>query len=377
MTETPAIYSPGLEGVIAGETAISSVEQGQLLYRGYDIAELAEHASFEEVAFLLLQGELPSPDQLAMFRQQIDGERELPPAVVEMLRAIPRQAPMMDVLRTGVSLCGNFSSARSQGRSSLLVRAVRVLARIPSLIATRQRLLDGKAPIEPGPGLSHAGQFIWQAFGREPTAIEEKVLNLTLVLYAEHEFNASTFAARVCTSTLSGLHSSVVAAIGTLKGPLHGGANEEALKLIQQFTSAAEARRWVADTLDARGKIMGFGHRVYKNGDHRAFILERFVDELARMRNELWRAEVYHAIKQTVWEKKKLYPNVDFPCGLVYYFLGFPPDIYTPLFVMARVSGWCAHIIEQHENNRIIRPLSRYTGPPHRPFIPLAQRGRS
>jgi citrate synthase len=375
MSETSEAYHPGLEGVIAGETAICCVAQDRLLYRGYDVADLAQHAGFEECAFLLLHGELPTAKQLAMFKQQIDGERELPGAVVDVLRAIPRQAPMMDVLRTGVSLCGNFSSARAQGPSSLLTRAVRVLAAVPALIAARLRVLEGKWPLEPKPGLSHAGQFIYMAFGREPTELEERVLNLTLVLYAEHEYNASTFAARVCTSTLSGLHSAVVAAIGTLKGPLHGGANEEALKLIQQFQSAPEARRWVEETLAAKGKIMGFGHRVYRKGDHRAFILEAYVDELARMRSEQWRAEIYHAIKETVWEKKQIYPNVDYPCGLVYYFLGFPPDIFTPLFVMSRVSGWCAHIIEQHSNNRLIRPRSRYIGPPPRPYVPLGERG--
>jgi citrate synthase len=374
MSETLEAYHPGLDGVIAGETAICCVDQGRLLYRGYDIADLARHASFEECAFLLLHGELPTPAELTLFREQIDGERELPGAVVDVLRAIPRQAPMMDVLRTGVSLCGNFSSAKSQGRCSLLTRAVRVLAAVPSLIAARLRVLDGQWPLELKPGLSHAGQFIHLAFGREPTELEERVLNLTLVLYAEHEFNASTFAARVCTSTLSGLHSSVVAAIGTLKGPLHGGANEAALQLIQQFESAAEARRWVAEARARKEKIMGFGHRVYRNGDHRAFILEPYVDELARTRDEHWRAEVYHAIKQTVWEQKQLHPNVDYPCGLVYYFLGFPPDIFTPLFVMARVAGWCAHIIEQHQNNRLIRPRSRYVGPPPRPYVPLPER---
>ena len=374
MGETAEAYHPGLEGVIAGETAICCVEQDRLLYRGYDIDDLARHASFEECAFLLLHGELPASEQLALFKEQIDGERELPGAVVDVLRAIPRQAPMMDVLRTGVSLCGHFSSAKSQGRSSLLTRAVRVLAAVPALIAARLRVLDGKWPLEPKPGLSHAGQFIYMAFGREPTELEERVLNLTLVLYAEHEFNASTFAARVCTSTLSGLHSAVVAAIGTLKGPLHGGANEAALQLIQQFQSATEARRWVEETLAAKGKIMGFGHRVYRSGDHRAFILEPYVDELARMRNEQWRAEIYHAIKETVWEKKQIHPNVDYPCGLVYHFLGFPPDIFTPLFVMSRVAGWCAHIIEQHTNNRLIRPRSRYTGPPPRAYVPLAER---
>jgi 2-methylcitrate synthase/citrate synthase II len=374
MSEVAEAYHPGLEGVIAGETAICCVEQGRLLYRGYDIADLAERASFEECAFLLLHGELPTPEELALFKRQIDGERELPGAVIDVLRAIPRQAPMMDVLRTGVSLCGNFSSAKSQGRSSLLTRAVRVLAAVPSLIAARLRVLEGKKPLEPRPGLSHAAQFVYMAFGRAPTALEEKILNLTLVLYAEHEYNASTFAARVCTSTLSGLHSSVVAAIGTLKGPLHGGANEDSLRLIQQFKSADEARKAVADALDQKVKIAGFGHRVYRNGDHRAFILEPQVDELAKARDEQWRAEIYHAIKQTVWEKKKLHPNVDYPCGLVYYFLGFPPDIFTPLFVMSRVSGWCAHIIEQHENNRLIRPRSRYVGPAPRAWVPLGTR---
>jgi citrate synthase len=374
MSEPTAVYSPGLEGVIAGETAICCVEQGRLLYRGYDIADLAQHASFEEVAFLLLHGELPSAEELALFQHQIDGERELPGAVIDVLRAIPRQAPMMDVLRTGVSLCGNFSSAKSQGKSSLLTRAVRVLAEVPALIATRLRVLEGKAPVEPKPGLSHAGQFIQMTYGRAPTALEEKILNLTLVLYAEHEFNASTFAARVCTSTLSGLHSSVVAAIGTLKGPLHGGANEAAMQLINRFTSGPEARAWTEEALEQKQKIMGFGHRVYRNGDHRAFILEPYVDELAKMRNEPWRAEVYHAIKQVVWDKKKLYPNVDYPCGLVYFLMGFPIDIYTPLFVMSRVSGWCAHIIEQHENNRLIRPRSQYIGPALRDYVPLAQR---
>ena len=375
MTYTTAeIYSPGLEGVIAGETAICCVDQDRLLYRGYDISDLAEHASFEECAFLLLHGELPTAKQLELFREQIEGERELPGAVVDVLRAIPRQAPMMDVLRTGVSLCGNFSSAKSQGRSSLITRAVRVLAEVPSLIAARLRVMEGKWPVEPRPGLSHAAQFFWQAFQREPTPLEEKVLNLTLVLYAEHEFNASTFAARVCTSTLSGLHSSVVAAIGTLKGPLHGGANEAALQMMLPFSSAAQARKWTEDALAGSVKIMGFGHRVYKNGDHRAHILEPYVDQLAEARDEPWRAEVYHAIKQVMWEKKRLHPNVDYPCGLVYYFLGLPPDIYTPLFVMARVSGWCAHIIEQHEHNRLIRPRSKYTGPPRRPWQPLAAR---
>jgi 2-methylcitrate synthase len=368
------MYRPGLEGVIAGETDICSVEQGGLWYRGYSIDDLASHASFEEVAYLLLHGELPARKELDLFRSYLDGHRELPPAVVDTLRAIPRQAPMMDVLRTGVSMCGHFNTCVAQGKNSLQCRATRILALVPSLIAARLRLLDGKELIEPKPGLSHAGQFIWMALGRAPTELEDKVLNLTLILYAEHEFNASTFAARVCTSTLSGMHSSIVTAIGTLKGPLHGGANEAAMKMIDRYKSADEARQATLDAMERKEKIMGFGHRVYRNGDHRAFILEPYVNDLARARHEEWRAQVYHAIKDTVFEQKQIYPNVDYPCGLVYHFLGFPMDIYTPLFVASRVSGWCAHIIEQHENNRIIRPRSRYTGPRDRVFVPLDER---
>jgi 2-methylcitrate synthase/citrate synthase II len=374
MAATEEIYRPGLEGVIAGETSVCSVEQGGLWYRGYSIDDLARHASFEECAFLLLHGDLPTREQLKTYKEFIDGQRELPGAVVDVLRAIPKQAPMMDVLRTTVSMCGHFNPCVGQSTNSLACRATRVLALIPGLIAARLRLTDGKDLIEPRPGLSHAAQFIYQAFGREPTELEEKILNLTFILYAEHEFNASTFAARVCTSTLSGLHSSVVAAIGTLKGPLHGGANERAMEMMDKFRSAAEARKWAEEAIANKTKIMGFGHRVYRNGDHRAFILEPYVDELAKAKDEMWRAEVYHAIKQVVWEKKKIYPNVDYPCGLVYFLLGFPIDIYTPLFVASRVSGWCAHVIEQHENNRLIRPRSKYAGPPAREWKPIEQR---
>lgn len=374
MSDAEQIYRPGLDGVIAGETSICSVEQDGLWYRGYDVADLAEHASFEETAFLLLHGELPTQNELNLFTTYLDGHRELPAAVVDMLRAIPRQAPMMDVLRTALSLCGHFNTCVAQGSNSLVCRATRVLALVPCIIAARLRILDGKEPLSPEAGLSHAAQFIHMAFGREASALEEKILDLTLILYAEHEFNASTFAARVCTSTLSGLHSSVVAAIGTLKGPLHGGANEAAIRMINQFASADEARAWTEDALANKKKVMGFGHRVYRNGDHRARILEPYIDELAKSHDEQWKAAVYHAIKDTVWEQKQIHPNVDYPCGLVYYFLGFPIDIYTPLFVASRVSGWCAHIIEQHENNRIIRPRSRYVGPPPRKVVPLAER---
>lgn len=372
---TQEIFSPGLEGVIAGETAICSVEQDGLNYRGYAVADLAAHASFEEVAYLLLSGELPTPQELVLFKSHVDARRELPGPVVDLLRLIPRATPMMDVLRTAVSMCGHFDACQSAHRDPLLCGAERMLAVVPGIIAARLRILAGKPLVAPKLGLSHAEQFIWQAFERHASALEAKLLNLTFILYAEHEYNASTFAARVCTSTLSDLESAIVAAIGTLKGPLHGGANEAAIHLINRFRSAAEARQGIKDALARKEKIMGFGHRVYRNGDHRAFILEQYIPPLAEARGLTWKAEVFQAIKETVWNEKKIHPNVDFPCGLAYYLLDFPIDCYTPLFVAARVSGWCAHVIEQHRNNRLIRPRSRYVGPPARKYVPLAQRG--
>ena len=375
MSATEELYRPGLEGIIAGETEVSTVEQDSLAYRGYTIESLAEGASFEEVAYLLLHDDLPTAAQLKAFNAALDKHRALPPAVLDVLKLIPRDVAGMDMLRTTVSMAGHFDAATGDSRESLVQRAIHVLALVPSIIAARMRLLDGKEPLPPKAGLSHAAQFLYQAFGREPSALEEKIVNLTLVLYAEHEFNASAFAARVCTSTLSDMYSAIVTGICTLKGPLHGGANEEAMKMIDRFKSGDEAGAWAHKAIASKEKIMGFGHRVYKNGDHRARILEPYVDQLAKERNEQFRADVYHAIKDTMWNEKKIYPNVDYPCGLVYFFLGLPIDVYTPLFVASRVSGWAAHVIEQYTNNRIIRPRSRYTGPALRQYVPVAKRG--
>ncbi len=375
MSETVGVlYRPGLEGIIAGETDVSAVLQDSLAYRGYAIEDLADHASFEEVAYLLLHDDLPTAAELKRFSAEIDRLRVPPREVYEVVRLIPRDTPMMDVLRTGLSMLGHFDPFSGDAKDALIGRATHCLAVAPSLIAARLRYLSGKEPLAPHPGLSHAAQTLYLAFGQKPSELFEKILNLTLVLYAEHEFNASTFAARVTTSTLSDVYSAIVTGVGTLKGPLHGGANEEAMKLINRFKSAAEARAWTLEGIKNKAKIMGFGHRVYKNGDHRARILEKYIEPLGRERSEMWRVEVYHAIKDTMWEQKKIYPNVDYPCGLVYFFMGLPLDIYTPLFVCSRITGWSAHVIEQYTNNRIIRPLSRYTGPQDRKWTPAAAR---
>jgi citrate synthase len=371
MAAIQEIYSPGLEGVIAGETEISTIDNDQLAYRGYRIKDLSDRASFEEVAYLLLHGELPNRQQLDRFCAELDRHRALPDEVLGTIRAIPPRAGGMDVLRTAVSMLGHFDPAGgADTRDALVTQATHVLAAVPSIIAARLRYLGGKTPVAPKPGLSHAAQFFHLAFERTPSALEQRILNLTFILYAEHEFNASTFAARVTTSTLSDMYSALVTGIGTLKGPLHGGANEEAIKLINRFQSAAEARAWVVEGLERKAKIMGFGHRVYKHGDERAHILEPYIYELGKARDEMWKTQVYDAIRDTMMEKKAIHPNVDYPCGLVYYFMGLPTDVYTPLFVASRVSGWAAHIIEQYTHNRIIRPRSRYTGPPMRAYVP-------
>jgi 2-methylcitrate synthase/citrate synthase II len=370
MTAPTEIYSPGLDGIIAGETAISCVEQDSLRYRGYAIDELAAHASFEEVAWLLLHGALPTATELDGLRRELDVHRALPVPVLAAVRALPREAAMMDVLRSGVSLLAHYGPADAPQRD-----AVRLLGAIPSLIAARLRMAGGGEPPPPRPGLGHAAQFLYLAGGQEPSELAARVLNLTLVLYAEHEFNASTFAARVCASTGSDLYSAVVAAIGTLKGPLHGGANEEAIRLITRFSTPEAARAEVAAALDRKEKLMGFGHRVYKHGDHRARLLEPFVRQLAEERGRGDLLAVYEAIRDVARERKGLHPNLDYPSALVYYLLDLPIAIYTPIFVMSRVAGWCAHIIEQAGNNRLIRPRSRYTGPAARAWVPLAERG--
>ena len=367
-------YSPGLAGVIAGETRIACVDQGVLLYRGYPIEQLAEKTTFEEVAHLLLFGTLPTQRELLRIRESLAKYRPLHPGVVAALRHIPRQTPMMDVLRSMVSFAGHFDPIKGEEPAQLQQRALWLTAQIAAIISARYRLINGKEPLEPREGLSHAAQILYQAHGVVPDELSARLIDLTLVLYAEHDFNASTFTARVITSTLSDMVSSVVGAIGALKGPLHGGANEAAMEMLQRFNSADEARTWIKTALDRKEKVMGFGHRVYKNGDHRARILERELRKLAEQKGQQKWMEIYDAIKDPMVNDKKIYPNVDYPCGLTYFLLDLPLDLYTPLFVASRVTGWTAHIIEQLEDNRIYRPLSIYTGEKEREVTDITQR---
>lgn len=375
--ETLEMAKPGLEGVVAGETAICCIDPQhlQLLYRGYPIGELAEKVVFGEVAYLLLYGELPTQKQLDSFRDQLSAFHGLHPVVLETLRKIPRSAPMMSVLRSCISLAGHFDPVEGQDIDALRRRATWLLAQTSDIVTARYRLLKGEEPVTPQRTMPHAAQMLYMFHGTEPDETTWRILDLTLTLYAEHDFNASTFTDRVVASTLSDMTSCTVSAIGALKGPLHGGANEEALALIMRFKSAQEAGKWVKDALARKEKIMGFGHRVYKYGDHRATILEREMRKLAAARGRQDLVDIYDAIKEPVVNRDHpIYPNVDYPCGLTYYLMGLPPDVYTPLFACSRVAGWCAHYIEQIQNNRIYRPLSHYTGPDLRPVVPIERR---
>jgi len=371
---TDAGFSPGLAGVVAGETRVSAVTQDGLRYRGYDIAELAEKVRFEEVLHLLVYGELPTRRQLSLLHDTLMEYRRLPRSVLDALRAIPTDTHMMDVLRSVVSLLGHYDPTNGGGERDLRRQSIWLTSSIASVIAARYRFVKHLQPLDAKPGLSHAAQLLYQFHGTEPDEQAARLIDLTLILYAEHEFNASTFTARVIASTRSDLVSAIVGAIGALKGPLHGGANERAMELLLRFASADEARAYVQRALANKEKVMGFGHRVYRSGDHRATILEAELRKLAEAKGgQRWMA-IYDAIKQPMVAEKGIFPNVDYPCGLTYFLLDLPIDVYTPLFVASRVAGWCAHVIEQVEDDKLYRPLSRYVGEPARPVPPMATR---
>lgn len=360
---TEEIYSPGLEGVVAGETAISTITGG-LQYRGYMIEDLAEHATFEEVAYLLLRGEAPRADELAAFRRRLGDAASIPQPLVELLRAIPTGTPMMDVMRTGASALAHWDpEVGDNSTEANLRKSERLLAQLPVVMATRYRLSQGLEPVAADPDRTLAGNILWMLRGEAPGDEWQRAMDISLILYAEHEYNASTFTARVVASTLSDLHSAVTAAIGALKGPLHGGANERVMEVLQEVGSADKAEAWVRDALARKVRIMGFGHRVYKKGDPRAAYLKPLCQKLARETGHDDMEQMAETIESIVVGEKGLPPNLDWPSARLYHYMGLPIDLYTPLFVVSRVAGWSAHVIEQLANNRLIRPRARYTGP--------------
>ncbi len=376
-TAAPPAYSPGLEGVIAGETELSFVnpELKSLMYRGYDIRDLADNCCFEEVAYLMLYGDLPSASQLSEFKAVLVKERALPNEVVDAMKAFPKTVHPMDSLRGAVALLALHDAEVTDGSHDANVRkAIRLLAKIPVIVANNHRLAEGQPWADGDASLGHGANFLAMLNGEAPNEETAKLFDATLIAYVDHGFNASTFAGRVTTSTLSDLHSGIVSAIGTLKGPLHGGANEEAMKMLLEIGTPDKAEAYTLDALAKKKKMMGFGHRAYKNGDPRAFLLTEKAGELCeRTGNQKWH-EMAMIVRDTMIREKNIYPNVDFPTAYVYYVMGLPIDIYTPIFAIARVAGWSAHIVEQLDNNRLIRPKANYTGAQHKPFVALNQR---
>jgi 2-methylcitrate synthase/citrate synthase II len=365
----------GLADVVAGETAISEVAQDSLRYRGYGIGDLAAHCQFEEVAYLLLYGELPDPVDLRAFSRRVFSYMSLPGNMTEVLRSLPPEAPAMDVLRTAVSLLSHFDPDRDDSTTAGNQRkAERLLGQIPVVIGLRNRMRQGLAEIGLDQEASHAENLLRLLTGRQPDPLETRVMNVSLILYAEHEFNASTFTARVIVSTLADLHAGVVGAIAALKGPLHGGANEAAMQMLLEIGSPAEAEAFTRRAFAEKRKLMGFGHRVYKHGDHRAHILEAGARQLCEQNGQPHWTEIADIIARIMQEEKRIFPNLDWPAARVYHAMGLPLESFTPIFVASRVSGWSAHIIEQLGDNRLIRPSSRYVGPPPRPLVPLARR---
>ncbi len=370
-----AIYSPGLEGVVAGETAVSTIEGG-LRYRGYPVGELVQNASFDEVAYLLLHGDLPNRFQLAAFQRRLAAARNIPHPLLDLLRVLPPAIHPMDVVRTSVSVLAHYDPETEDGsHDANLRKAERLLAQIPVAVAAHFRLSRGMEAVPARPDLGAAANFFNMLRGHEAPADSVRALDVSLILYAEHEFNASTFAARVVCSTMADLHSAIVAAIGALKGPLHGGANERVMEILEAAGSPDRAEAWLRQALTRKDRIMGFGHRVYKTGDVRAGILKPFARKASEAAGLMHWEQTADIIERVLAEEKNLFPNLDWPAGRLYYALGLEIPLYTPIFVMSRVTGWSAHFIEQHENNRLIRPRSRYIGQDVRKVTPVAGRG--
>lgn len=373
---TTQAYSPGLEGVIAGETAICTVEGG-LSYRGYHVGDLAEHCSFDQVAYLLLHGELPNATQLKEFHTRVAAARRLPPPLKEFLAAVPKWTTPLDALRSAISALGHFDQdAADNSHDANLRKAERLLAQIPVAIADRYRLSRGEPEVPARQDLTHAANFLYMLRGAEASPSEVKALDVSLILYAEHEFNASTFAARVIVSTLSDLHSGITGAIGALKGPLHGGANEKVMDILHAAGGPDTAEAWTKAALARKERIMGFGHRVYKTGDVRAGILKKYAGEMAAQAGgdlKKWE-DTADIIEQVMAAEKNMFPNLDWPAGRLYNAMKLEIPLYTPIFAMSRIAGWAAHVIEQLDNNRLIRPRALYKGPSSRPVKPLADR---
>jgi 2-methylcitrate synthase len=365
---TPEIHK-GLAGVVVDYTAISKVnpETNSLLYRGYPVQELADKCSFEEVAYLLWHGELPNLAELAEFEALEHSQRALDANVKRVVDDLPLTAHPMDVVRTAVSVIGaNDPETSNATPEANLRKAIALFAKLPAVVAYDQRRRRGEALIEPRDDLGYSANFLFMTFGEVPDDVVVDAFDVSMILYAEHSFNASTFTARVITSTLSDLYSAVTGAIGALKGPLHGGANEAVMHVFDEIGTADNAEAWLDSALAEKRKIMGFGHRVYKNGDSRVPTMKAALDTLVVEYEAQELAALYDALESGMGERKNIKPNLDYPSGPAYHLIGFDTEAFTPLFVASRVTGWTAHIMEQLASNSLIRPLSLYNGPDER-----------
>ena len=367
----------GLEDVVAGDSAICFIDgkRGRLIYRGYDIGELVFRTSYEEVAYLLWFGALPNRHQLTEWRDKLAGERTLPEPAIQALKQFPKDASTMAVLRTAVSLLSLYDpDGRQYTEEANRRKGIRLIAQMPTIIAAFQRIRNGQNPVPPRKDLAHTANFLYMMFGKVPSDEDVEALEAYLVLLADHEFNASTFAARTTAATLADIHSAIVSAIGALKGDLHGSANRRAMEMFLEIGSMDRVESYVREKLDKKQKLMGFGHRVYKTEDARAPYLRQMSLKLSQTKSENKWFAISEKVKEVVHREKGLYVNVDFYSATVLYYVGIPVDMFTPLFAMARVGGWTAHVLEQYADNRLIRPLSNYTGPMDLPFIPIDQR---
>ncbi|WP_206922106.1 citrate synthase [Alicyclobacillus suci] len=375
---TDTTFKAGLEDVVANTSEICFVDgkEGRLIYQGYDIHDLVGGgASFEEVVYLLWHGKLPSKAELETFTKQIATQRELPEAVLNFLRGVPKDANAMEVLRTAVSYLGLYDPDNGDESIEANIRkATRLVAQIPTIVTSFERIRQGLEPIQPDPSLSAAASFFYQLRGEKPSEFVERAFNTALILHADHELNASTFSARVTAGTLSDMYSAITSAVGTLKGPLHGGANEQVMKMLLEINEESKAQEWIKTALDNKRKIMGFGHRVYRTEDPRATHLRKLSKEAGELAGQTKWFNMSQTIEAYVKEMKGLNANVDFYSASMYYAMGIPTHLYTPIFAISRISGWSAHVLEQYRNNRLIRPRAEYVGKVNQTYVPVDQR---
>ncbi|MGL4523775.1 MAG: citrate synthase [Bacilli bacterium] len=365
----------GLEGVIASTSSVSSIIDDTLTYVGYPIDDLAEHASFEEIVYLLWNGKLPNAQELEELTKDLQSNAALPTEIIEFLRNADLSGHPMSVLRTVVSMLSMYDSeSEEMSKEANYRKAVKLQAKIATIVTAFARIRKGLDPVVPNADLSYAANFLYMLNGEVPSEVAERAFNTALVLHADHELNASTFTARVCVATLSDMYSGVTAAIGALKGPLHGGANEQVMKMLLDIGDIGNVEPYVLTLINNKAKIMGFGHRVYRKGDPRAKHLREMSRSLCEMTGQTKYFEMSVQIEELMKETKNIPPNVDFYSASMYHCLGLEYDLFTPIFAVSRVSGWVAHILEQYDNNRIIRPRAEYVGPNVQKYVPVSER---